>query len=300
MTTTTIARNTFLEIITSPLLVILALLGLVAVVLLGLIPYFTLVLEDDVKMYKDVAVAMTLFIALILAVLSASKVIDEEIENRTMMTLLSKPVLRGEIILGKFLGVCAAVAVVIILCGLVIMIFAWLRPPWDRNVPMFSKGVQGFWAKLHDVFYPDPADDYIVKTRLNQWAHFWSVPPMIVLVFLQTAVMAAIAVAISTRLGMAINVMICTLIFIAGHMISFLTLDGPWTKYLGVSALLTVIPQLEHFNITETLAYRALGTASCPFSAVWVYIGLAALCAFFYCGAALLVGLALFRTRELA
>ena len=95
MTTTTIARNTFLEIITSPLLVILALLGLVAVVLLGIIPYFTLVLEDDVKMYKDVAVAMTLFIALLLAVLSASKVIDEEIDSKTMMTLLSKPVLRA-------------------------------------------------------------------------------------------------------------------------------------------------------------------------------------------------------------
>ena len=123
---------------------------------------------------------------------------------------------------------------------------------------------------------------------------------MIVLVFLQTAVMAAIAVAISTRLGMAINVMICALIFIAGHMISFLTLDGPWARYLGVSALLTVIPQLEHFNITETLAYRTLGTASCPFSVVWAYVGLAGLCAFFYCGAALLVGLALFRTRELA
>ena len=298
MTTTTIARNTFLEIITSPLLVILVLLGLVAVVILGVIPYFTLVLEDDVKMYKDVAVAMTLFIGLILAVLSASKVIDEEIDNKTMMTLLSKPVLRGEIILGKFLGVCAAVAVVIVLCGLVIMVFAWCRPPWDRNVPMFSEGAQGFWAKLRDVFYP--TGEYLAKTRLKQWAHFWSVPPMIVLVFLQTAVMAAISVAISTRLGMAINVMICALVFIAGHMVSFLTLDGSWAKYLGVSALLTVIPQLEHFNITETLAYRTLGTASDPFLAVWTYVGLAGLCAFFYCGAALLVGLAMFRTRELA
>jgi len=298
MTTTTIARNTFLEIITSPLLMILVLLGLVSVVILGNIPYFTLVLEDDVKMYKDVAVAMTLFIALILAVLSASKVVDEEIDNKTMMTLLSKPVLRGEILLGKFLGVCAAVAVVIILCGLVIMVFAWFRPPWDSNVHMFSEGVQGFWAKLYDAF--NAAEPRIAERRLNQWAHFWSVPPMMVLVFLQTAVVAAISVAISTRLGMAINVMICAVIFIAGHMVSFLNLDGSWAKYLSVSALLTVIPQLEHFNITETLAYRTLGTASCPFSAVWAYVGLASLCAFLYCGAALLVGLALFRTRELA
>ena len=123
---------------------------------------------------------------------------------------------------------------------------------------------------------------------------------MIVLVFLQTTVMAAIALAISTRLGMAMNVMLCAVIFVAGHMVSFLTLGGSWAKYVGVSALLTVIPQLEHFNIIETLAYRPLGTAACPWTAVWTYMGLSALCAFFYCGAALLVGLALFRTRELA
>jgi len=300
MITATIAGNTFREIITSPLLVILAVVGLLSVLILGMIPYFTMVLEDDVKMYKDVAVAMTLFIALLLAVLSASKVIDEEIDSKTMMTLLSKPVLRGQIILGKFLGICAALAVVIGLCAVVIMVFAWFRPPWDRNVPMFSRGLQGFWAKLHDVFYPNPFDRSVPKTRLSQWAHFWSVPPMIVLVFLQTTVMAAIALAISTRLGMAMNVMICAVIFIAGHMTSFLSLQGSWGKYLGVSALLTIIPQLEHFNITETLAYRPLGTVSCPWTAVWAYVGLAALCAFFYCAAALLVGMALFRTRELA
>ena len=40
--------------------------------------------------------------------------------------------------------------------------------------------------------------------------------------------------------------------------------------------------------------------ASSPFSAVWVYVGLATLCAFCYCAAALLLAMALFRTRELA
>ena len=298
MTTTAIAKNTFFEVITSPLFVVLTLVGLVAVLLLGFIPYFTLILRDDVKMYKDVAVAMTLFVALILAVLSASKVIDEEIDNKTMLTLLSKPVGRGEIILGKFLGVCTALAIVIGLCTVVVMIFSWLRPPWDQNVSMFSKGVEGFFAKLGDAFYP--ADANIAEERANQWAHFWSVPPMMVLVFLQTAVMAAISVAISTRLGMALNIMICACVFVAGHMVNFLSLEGSWAKYLGVSALLTIVPQLEHFNITETLAYRTLGTVACPWSAIWGYVGLAAIGAVLYCAAALLMALALFRTRELA
>ena len=111
--------------------------------------------------------------------------------------------------------------------------------------------------------------------------------------------MTAIAVAISTRLGMALNVMICALIFVAGHMISFLSLDGSWAGYLGVSAIMTAIPQLETFNITETLAYRTLGTAACPFSAVWAYVGLTGICAALYCAAALLLGMAVFRSREL-
>ena len=298
MVTTTIAKNTFREVMFSPLFLILSLVGIVAVILLGFIPYFTLILSDDVKMFKDVAISMTLFIALILAVLSASKVIDEEIDNKTMMTLLSKPILRGQIIVGKFLGVCTAVALVVAVCGIIIMLFAWWRPPWDQNIPMWSHGVHGLIDKTRDIFFP--TDSTILDERQNQWAHFWSVPPMVALVFLQVAVMTAISVAVSTRLGMALNVMICAVIFVVGHMISFLTLQGSYAKYLAVSALLTIIPQLEHFNITETLAYRTLGTADAPFSAVWTYVGLAGLAALLYCAAALLIAMALFRTRELA
>ena len=298
MTTVAIAKNTFWEVLKSPLFVVLAIVGIVAVFLLGMIPYFTLVLEDDVKMFKDVSTSMTLFVGLILAVLSASKVIDEEIDNKTMLTLLSKPVLRGEIILGKFLGVCAAVAVVIAVCGVIITIFAWFRPPWDRNVDVFSKSAEGFIAKVKDAFYPQAPT--VAGRRPNQWMHFWSVSPMMVLVFWQIAVMTAISVAISTRLGMALNVMICALVFVAGHMISFLSLQGSRLGYLGVSAIMTVIPQLETFNITETLSYRTLGTAACPWSTVWTYVGLTGICAILYCAAALLVGLAIFRSRELS
>ncbi|NIA07568.1 MAG: ABC transporter permease subunit [Actinobacteria bacterium] len=297
MTTITIAKNTFWEVLKSPLFVVLAIVGMVAVLLLGMIPYFTLVLEDDVKMFKDVATAMTLFVGLLLAVLSGSKVIDEEIDNKTMLTLLSKPVLRGEIILGKFLGVCTAVAVVVAACGVIIMIFAWLRPPWDKNVDVFSKEAVGLIAKIKDAFHA--TEPRIAERRVNQWMHFWSVPPMMVLVFWQVAVMTAVSVAISTRLGMALNVVICALIFVAGHMISFLSLDASWAGYLGVSAIMTLIPQLENFNITATLAYRTLGTVACPWSEVWAYVGLAGVCAAMYCAAALLVGMAMFRSREL-
>ena len=132
MTTIAIAKNTFWEVLKSPLFVVLGIVGIVAVVLLGMIPYFTLVLEDDVKMFKDVATAMTLFVGLLLAVLSATKVIDEEIDNKTMLTLLSKPVRRGEIVLGKFLGVCASVAVVVF-------------PSFSRQTPTPKRRRQVLW-----------------------------------------------------------------------------------------------------------------------------------------------------------
>ena len=298
MVTPTIAKTTFREVLFSPLYIVISLVGITAVILLGLIPYFTLVLSDDVKMFKDVATSMTLFIGIILAVLSASKVIDEEIDNKTMLTLLSKPIRRGQVVVGKFIGVCLAVAIVVAVCGIIITLFAWWRPPWDENIPMWSQGVESFTAKINDIF--NPTSPGIAEQRQNQWAHFWSVPPMIALVFLQLTVITAISVAVSTRLGMALNVMICAVIFVAGHMISFLTLQGSYAKYLGVTALLTLIPQLEHYNITETLAYRTLGTAATPWSDVWAYVGLAGISAVLYCAAALLVGMTLFRSRELA
>src|SRR4051794_30479040 len=78
-----------------------------------LIPYFTL--GEDLKMLKELQLSGILLPPLILTFFTAAISVSEEIEGRTAVTLLSKPVARRDFLLGKYLGILAAALLMIIL-----------------------------------------------------------------------------------------------------------------------------------------------------------------------------------------
>jgi ABC-type transport system involved in multi-copper enzyme maturation permease subunit len=102
-----IAKNTFIETIRQP---VYAVIITAAVFLFFLSPSLTMyTMEDDNKLLRELGLS-TLFIAgLFIATFSASAAITEEIETKTILTTLSKPIPRYIFILGKFTGIIAAV-----------------------------------------------------------------------------------------------------------------------------------------------------------------------------------------------
>lgn len=102
-----IAKNTFTETIRQP---VYAVIVVAAVLLFFISPSLTMyTMEDDNKLLRELGLS-TLFIAgLFIATFSAAAAITEEIETKTILTTLSKPIPRYVFILGKFIGVIAAV-----------------------------------------------------------------------------------------------------------------------------------------------------------------------------------------------
>ncbi|MGB8226721.1 MAG: ABC transporter permease subunit [Sedimentisphaerales bacterium] len=102
-----IAKNTFIETIRQP---VYAVIVAAAVFLFFLSPSLSMyTMEDDNKLLRELGLS-TLFIAgLFIATFSASAAITEEIETKTILTTLSKPIPRYIFILGKFTGTIAAV-----------------------------------------------------------------------------------------------------------------------------------------------------------------------------------------------
>ena len=94
-------------------------LGVVLLLLFPFIPYYTL--GEDVKMIKDSGLALITVLSIILAVWTASVSVADEIEGRTALTLLSKPVSRRQFILGKFLGVLAPTFSLFVVLGAVFL-----------------------------------------------------------------------------------------------------------------------------------------------------------------------------------
>ena len=102
-----IAKNTFKETIRQPVYAIIIIAGTFIFFMSPSITMYSM--DDDNKFLRELGLS-TLFLAgLFISVFSAAAAITEEIETKTIITTLSKPIPRYLFILGKFLGVIAAV-----------------------------------------------------------------------------------------------------------------------------------------------------------------------------------------------
>ena len=98
-----IVRHTFREAIVQPIYSLLLALGAAILIIFSMLPFFTL--GEDTTMFKSVGLDIVLILILIATLFSTSKSIYEEIEDRTMLTLMSKPVAKWEVLFGKYLGI---------------------------------------------------------------------------------------------------------------------------------------------------------------------------------------------------
>ena len=103
-----IARNAFLESIRQPVHAVLICAALLALVLNVNVAAYTL--EDDNKLLVDLGLSTLFLTGLLLAAFTATSSLSREIENKTVVTVVSKPVSRWTVVVGKFVGVTAAIA----------------------------------------------------------------------------------------------------------------------------------------------------------------------------------------------
>lgn len=83
--------------------------------------------EEEFQMLKDIALgAMSIFSSL-LAILATATLLPKDVEDRTIYTILAKPVSRTEYLLGKLAGVFLLLALAVVLMGAVFAVVLALR-----------------------------------------------------------------------------------------------------------------------------------------------------------------------------
>ena len=125
-----VAISTAKSEISQPLFLINLLIGIFLLLLFIWIPYNTF--GEDIKVLKDSGMTLIMVLCIIQAVWAASSSVADEIEGRTALTVLSKPIARWQFILGKYAGICWAVAVMFVILGaifLIIQINEYATPP---------------------------------------------------------------------------------------------------------------------------------------------------------------------------
>ena len=112
-----VAGNTFLEAVRQK---VFAVLLIFALALLGGANYFAeFSFQEQFKFLKDLGYATVSLTGLLVGLLGAAQLIPAEIERRTILTALCRPLRRWEFVAGKYLGLVSLLGVMLGLMGAV-------------------------------------------------------------------------------------------------------------------------------------------------------------------------------------
>jgi ABC-type transport system involved in multi-copper enzyme maturation permease subunit len=115
----TISKNTLIETIRQPVYSIIIMAALLLFILSPSVAMYTM--DDDNKLLREIGLSTLFLSSLFIAIFSASGAVAEEIETKTISTVLSKPVQRPVFILAKFFGVSTAVALAHYICTIALI-----------------------------------------------------------------------------------------------------------------------------------------------------------------------------------
>lgn len=313
-----VARNCFTETIRQPIYgVILAATAGLLVLNVALSAY---TLDDDNKLLKDLGLSTLLMSGLFLAAFSATGVVTREIENKTVMTVISKPVGRPVFLLGKFLGLAVALTLASYLNSIVFLLTVRHKvmersaQHYDMPVILFGGG-----AALLSVLIAAFAN-YFYRKQFASLAIGLAVPFMTVaillvcligpeweiqsfgkdfmdgrtlaavsLVVMAVLVLTSVAVAASTRLGQVMTLAVCTGVLLVGLVSDYLFGLRMEQHFLAKVAY-WVTPNLAFLWVTDAITQGNPITAG--------YVAMASVYALAYTAAAMCLAIALFQRRE--
>ena len=212
----TIAKNAFREAVRDRILynlILFVLLITVSAIFLG-----ELTAGQEARVIVNLGLSAMLVFGTFIAIFVGVSLVWKEIEKKTVYSIFSKPIGRGEFIVGKYLGLCLTLFV---------------------NVAIMGAGVTLALVYVGGRSLAGPI-----------WA-------AILLIFLELTILTAVAIMFSSFSTPALSALLTFFIFIIGHFSSSLldlaTNVGSRAAIGFFTAVYYLLPNLSHFSfITET------------------------------------------------
>jgi len=306
----TIARNTFVESVRQPIYFVLIAIAGLCLVLTTWSAGFSMGMSEsgevsgDNKLLLDVGMATIFVVGVLLAAFLATAVISREIENKTVLTVVSKPVSRVTLVLGKYIGVATA----ILLAGITMSTFLFLcirhevlstaADDLDGPVILFTLLAVGIslavaiWCNFfYGWVFPQTATMLLcplivvayfcvlmVSKRWGLQFPYQDFKPQIAIaalcVVMALLVLTAIATAASARLGQVMTLVVCCGAFLLGmlsnHFLGSRAIDNDFVGVIGtaqphLASQATLDENGDVYNITLQFDPRRQLRAGLPF-----------------------------------
>ncbi len=317
-----IISNTFTETLRQPIYYVVIFTTILVLVFSPMLAMFTL--DDDNLLLKDIGLSTLLVAGLFLSVFASTSVLTDEIENKTVLTVLSKTVSRPLFVIGKFFGIASAILLAQYLLSMVLIMVTrtgvMQTASDDPDPVVLTLGCTGLGA----AFIIALAGNYFYKWRFTSTAiilktifatiiigtlYFldreWHYEPSahniqadllgpMLLMIMASIILTAVAVAASIRFNLFATLFICICVFLLGATLQYIL--GPIAAQPGIAhyfawTALAIVPSINIFVVTNAI-YTESGIP-------WNYIAQSALYALLYIMAILMFAIALFRRREI-
>ena len=244
----TIATNAFMELVRQPVFLLLMTSSAVFEIFLATPFYFAF--GDEPKLVKNSTLAAMLLAGLFGAVISASASLAREIRGGTALAVLSKPVGRAQFLLAKYVGLIVALALLTYVNMLATLLASRMAFDAYGSTDLFAVGIfalgvllayalggfSNFFLRRPFVsdavfclivtvslafviinFYNKDVEPQAFATGVD-----WRLIPASMLVLFALWVLAALALACSTRFDMIPTLAICSTLFLLGIMSDYL------------------------------------------------------------------------------
>ncbi|HVR85989.1 MAG TPA: ABC transporter permease subunit [Planctomycetota bacterium] len=243
---------------------------------------------QEMNMVREMGMATITFWGFIILVVTSGIIVTQELEDRTAVTLLSKPIQRSDFLLGKFAGLVLALVPGIIVLSGVLFLTLWMMagprlPVYDRDLVL---GVQAGSSPFTTVWRVTWEQFVIKQGGVVLEGAFLS--------FLQTSILAAAAVSFSAFFPNVVSVAATTLVFIFGNVSSYMLASvenlkvGLWASVGRTASYL--VPNLGYFNLQMYFSEGKIISVR--------YLGLSFAYTALYIIAVFLVSCSLFQKRE--
>jgi ABC-type Na+ efflux pump permease subunit len=275
--TLAIARNTFTELARQKVFYFLLIFALLVIGNSAFMAKFSF--QEQFQMLKDISLGAMSVFGSIIAILATANFLPKDMEDRTIYTILAKPVPRFSYLLGKLCGIFSLLAVSILLMSAVFLAVLWIR----EGTVLAETRAQLQGGSAEEIAAA-------VKEVTNATFNI-NLIPGIVVIFFKSALLASLTLFLSTFATSSIfTILMATALYFIGHLQStareywLAGVDVQWWSRILAALVSLLFPDLQAFNLTDdiiagTAVPMALfaGTVGLGILYISVYFSLSAL-----------------------
>lgn len=265
----TIASATMTQLIRMKILAFLLLFCLLAV---GAGFAFSVINpEQQLQLLKTVVLGSLQIFSIVIGVVATALLLPKDMEDRTLYTILSKPVPRFDYLLGKLCGVLLLIAGGLVVMDAVLSLLIWMRE---------GQVFQDALARLELEKMDNPEAVAQVKEIVGRQGLTWTLHWAVWAIFLKAAVITTVALLLSVIASSTLFTIVMTFcITIIGHGHSLIrefffqpNLSSTAARIAGL-LLAAICPDLAQFDIVDAV----VNGEPVPWQAIYEMTGIAAL-----------------------